>query len=70
MFLKNIDKNIGKNVSKNWSGKVSETFLDHVKESATGALETASKRAIQKTKEVIGDVIVNKITDKTTGIAL
>ena len=41
-------KNIGKNVSKNWSGKYSQKLLDYAKKSATDALKTSSKRAIQK----------------------
>ena len=38
----------------------SETF-DHAKQSATDAFKHASKRAIQKTGEAIGDLIGNKI---------
>ena len=38
----------------------SETF-DHAKQSPTDALKHASKRAIQKTREAIGDLIGNKI---------
>ena len=46
-FPKNMGKNIGKNLSKNLSGKNSEKLLDYAKQSATDALKTASKRAIQ-----------------------
>ena len=38
----------------------SETF-DHAKQSATDAFKHASKRAIQKTGEAIGDLTGNKI---------
>ena len=48
-FTKNISKIIGKNTSKNLSGTCSQKLLDHNKKSATDALKTASKRAIQKT---------------------
>ena len=51
-----MGKNIGKNTSKNLSGKYSpgvlaicKKLLDHVKQSATDAFKTASKRTIQKT---------------------
>ena len=36
--------------------------------SATDALKTASKRAIQKTAEAIGDLIDNIIADKITSL--
>ena len=41
--------------------KYSQKPLDHAKQSATDALGTASKRAIQKTAETTGDLISNKI---------
>ena len=47
--------------SKNLSGKYSEKILDHAKQSATDTLKTTSKRAIQKTAEKTGDLIVNKV---------
>ena len=39
---------------------------DNAKKSTTGAIKTASKRAIQKTAEATGDLIDNKIADKLT----
>ena len=42
-----------------------KTF-DSAKRSTTDAIKTASKRAIQKTSEATGDLIGNKIADKTT----
>ena len=47
LFAKNMCKNIAKN-SKNLSSKYSQKCLDHAKQSATDALKTASKWAIQK----------------------
>ena len=44
-------------------------FLDCTKQSATGSLKTATKRAIQKTAEATGDLIGNKIADKITRIS-
>ena len=41
-----------------------QKLLDHVKQSATDALKTASKRAIQKTAEATGDSTGNKILNK------
>ena len=64
-FAKNI-KNICKNISKNLNGKYSQKLLDHAKQSATDALKTASKRAIQKTDEATSDLIGNKFADKIT----
>ena len=54
-------KKIGKNISKNLNGKYSQKLLDHTKQSATDAFQTASKRAIQKKAEATGDLIDNKI---------
>ena len=45
---KNMSRNIDKSVSKNLSGKCSQRFLDHVKQSGANALTTTSKRVIQK----------------------
>ena len=68
--------NIGKNISKSFSGKYSpgmlamhQKLLDHAKKSATDALKTSSKRVIQKTEEVTGDLIGNKIADKITKVS-
>ena len=47
-FARNMSKNIGKNISKNLSGKHSQNVFDLTKQSATDALKTASKWAIQK----------------------
>ena len=63
-FAKNMGKNIGKSLSKNLSGKHSHKILDHVKQSATDELKTASKGTIERTDEAIGDLTVNKIADK------
>ena len=64
-----MDKNIGKNISKHLSGKCSQKLLDHVKQSRTDALKTASKRAIQKTAETHCGFTGNKIPDKITKIS-
>ena len=45
---------------------VCQKLLDHVKQSATDAFETASKKAIQKTTEATGELIGNKIANKIT----
>ena len=66
MTVKISGRNIDKNISKNLSTKYSQKLLDHAKLSATDALKTASKRAIQKTAETIVDVSGNKIADKIT----
>ena len=47
-FAENIRRNIDKNVSGNLCSKYSKTFLDHAKQSATDAFETASKEQFKK----------------------
>ena len=53
-----------KNMSKNLSNKYCQELLNGDKKSATDAIKTASKRAIQKIAEATGDLIGNKIADK------
>ena len=61
-----MGKTIGENISKNLRGKYSQKLLDHVKQYATDVLKTSSKRLIQKTSEVTGDLTDNKIVNKVT----
>ena len=68
-FAKNRGRNIGKNTSKNLGSKCSQKFIDHAKQSATDALKTASRRAIQETAEATGDLIGNRIPDKFTRVS-
>ena len=56
-------------MSKNLSPKYSQKHLDSVKKSTTDAIKTGSKRAFQKTLEATGDLIGNRITDKTTSVS-
>ena len=44
-------------------------LLIQPKKSATDAIKTASKRAIQITAEATGDLIGNKIADKITSVS-
>ena len=53
-------------MGKNLSNKRGQKLLDSAKKSTTDAIKTASKRAIQKTAETIGDLIGNKTVDKIT----
>ena len=57
-------------VAKNVSNKYSQKLLDSTKKSATDAIKTPSKRAIQKTAEATGDLIGNKISDKITSVSM
>ena len=41
-----------------------QNFLDQAKKSATDPLNTVSKREIQKSAEVISDLIVNKYSNR------
>ena len=49
-------------MGKTLSNKYGRKLLDRVKKSMTDAIKTASKREIQKTAEVTGDLTGNKIT--------
>ena len=51
------------------SNKYGKKLVDTAKKSATDAIKTASKRAIQKTAEATGDLIGNNIADKITSIS-
>ena len=61
--------NIINYISKNLSCKYSQNLIDYAKQSATDALKTASKRAIQKTAEATGYLIRNKIADRITKVS-
>ena len=49
--------------AKNMSNKYSQKLLDSTKKFTTDVIKIASERAIQKTAEVTGDLIGNKIAD-------
>ena len=58
-----------KDMGKSLSNKYGQKLLDKAKKSTTDTIKTASKRAIQKRAEATGDLIGNKIADKTTSIS-
>ena len=58
-----------KNIGKNLSNKYGQKIIDTAKKSTTDAINTASKRAIQKTTEGTGNLIGNKIADKINSIS-
>ena len=64
-FARNIGTHAVK-AAKSMSNKYSQKLVDTDKISATDAIKTPSKRAIQKTAEATGDLIGNKIADKIT----
>ena len=64
-FARNIGTHATK-VAKNMSNKYGQKLANTAKISATDAIKTASKRAIQKTAEATGDLIGNKTADKIT----
>ena len=69
MFFLSFARNIGTHatkVAKNTSNKYGQKLADTTKKSAADATKTASKRAIRKTAEAIGDLVGNKIADKIT----
>ena len=55
--------------AKSMSNKCGKKLVDTAKKSATDAIKTASKRAIQKTAEATGDLVGNKIADKITSVS-
>ena len=55
--------------SKSMSNKYGKKLVDSAKKSATDAIKTTSKRAIQKTAEATGDLVGNKIADKITSVS-
>ena len=63
-FARNIGIYAAK-VAKNMSNNYSQKLVDTAKKSATDAIKTASKRAIQKTAEATGDLVGNKIAEIT-----
>ena len=67
-FTKTTSKKIVKNISKNLSSKYNQKLLDHAKKSATDAIKTSSTTDIQKTAEVTGDLIGNKIAGRSTKV--
>ena len=62
-FARNIGTHIAK-VAKSMSNIYNQKLVDTAITSATDAIKTASKRAIQKTAEATGDLIDNKIADE------
>ena len=55
--------------ARSMSNKYGKKLVDTAKKSATDAIKTTSKRAIQKTAEATGDLVGNKIADKITSVS-
>ena len=55
--------------AKSLSNKYGKKLLNNSKKSTIDPIKTASNRAIQKTAEATGDLIGNKIADKTTSVS-
>ena len=71
-----MGKNIGKNVSEILRSKYNpcmsatrQELLDHAKQSATDAIKTTSKRAIQKPAESTGVLIGSEIANRITKVS-
>ena len=62
-FARNIGTHATK-VAKNMNNKYGQKLVDTAQKSATDAIKTASKRAIQKTAEATRDLVGNKFADK------
>ena len=59
-FAKNMGRNIIKNISKYLSRKYGQKLLEHAKQSATDAIKTNSKTAIQNTAIATSNLISDK----------
>ena len=55
--------------ARSMSNKYGKKLVDAAKKSATDAMKTASKRAIQKTAKATGDLVGKKISDKITSVS-
>ena len=55
--------------ARSMSNKYGKKLVDTAKKSATDAIKTASKRAIQKTPEATGGLVGNKIADKISSVS-
>ena len=55
--------------ARSMSNKYGKKLVDTAKISATDAIKTASKGAMQKTAETTGDLTGNKIADKITSVS-
>ena len=55
--------------ARSMSNKYGKKLVDTAKISATDAIKTASKRAIQKTAEATGDLVGNKTAHKITSVS-
>ena len=56
----------GYGLGKNLSNEYGQKLIDSAKKSATDALKTTIKRAIQKPAEATGDLVGNEVADKIT----
>ena len=55
--------------ARSMSNKYGKKLVDTATKSATDAIKTASKRAIQKTAEAKDNLVGNKIADKITSVS-
>ena len=55
--------------ARSMSSKYGKKLVDTARKSATDAIKTASKRAIQKTAEKTGDLVGNKTADKIRSVS-
>ena len=58
-----------KNIGKTLRNKYGRKLINSAKKSTTDAIKTASKSKVEKTGEVNGDLIGNKIADKKTSVS-
>ena len=68
LLLEIWPKKIGKITIKSSSDKYRKKLFDHAKQSATGARNNASERALQKIAKANSDWIGTKIASKITKV--
>ena len=56
-------------MGKSLSNKYGQKIINSAQKSTADAIETASKRTIQKTAEAAGDLIDNRIADEITSVS-
>ena len=55
--------------ARSMSNKYGKRLVNTAKKSATDAIKTASKRAVQETAEATGDLVGNQIAHKITSVS-
>ena len=66
--LMNTSTKTGINAAKRFGDKYGQNLVDTAKKEGTNVAKTAGKKIVQKSAEATGDLIGNKIDDKSTSL--